>query len=192
MDPFADLPAEKSSFGCLKLQKPLSVSSRNKIGDYYADAYITPDVEKNLTFRLGTVNFPSPASSIEENGIRFSEGKHQFYEEARPIKILQLGIQQNSDDSPFILMSEESKTQYLENLHELYTRALTHAFTKGARQIALEPCRKGNQILSKEELQTLAESVRQFQEQHPETKLQVVLMRATECDPFKENQRLKH
>lgn len=192
INPHPTLPVEKSTFGCLKLQASVSASSINKIGDFHADAYIMPRDKKNLSFRMGTVNFPSSASSIEENGIRFYVGTHTYHDEMRPISVLQLGIEQNSDESLSVSMSKESKAQHLKQLHELYTRALTHAFTKGARQIALEPCRKGNQLLSTEEIQTLAESVSKFQEQHPETKLQVVLIRSKEYDQFIKHQGLKH
>lgn len=192
VNPHTTRPIEESTFGCLKLQAPVSASSINKIGDFHADAYIMPRVKKNLSFRMGTVDFPSSASPIEENGICFSVGRHTYHDESRPISVLQLEIEQNPDESLFVSMSEKSQSQHLKQLHELYTRALTHAFAKGARQIALEPYRKGNQILSKEEIQTLAESVSKFQTQHPETKLQVVLIRRAEYDQFMGNQSLKN
>ncbi len=174
-------PSEPSTFGCYQLVSGLSASARHGIGAYHADAYILSGEGKDLKFRSGSAQFNLRADLSNDNRIRFSEGTHTFHDEARTIKKLQL---QAADGDLFTLLSEEEQARHLKDLRQLYINALTLAHDKGAQQIALQPVRKGQQILVEKEIQALANAIREFQQTHPDVKIHVVLIRSQELQHF--------
>jgi hypothetical protein len=174
-------PSEPSTFGCYRLVASLSASARHGVGAYHADAYILSGEEKDLTFRSGSAQFNLRADLSNDKRIRFSEGKHTFHDEARAIRKLQL---QAADGDLFTLLPEEEQARHLKDLRQLYISALTLAHDNGAQQIALQPVRKGQQILVEKEIQALANAIREFQQTHPDVKIHVVLIRSQELQHF--------
>ncbi len=185
IEELASAPAEKSSFGCFKLGKSLSASSTHRIEAYQADAYIVstvPGKEDTLKFKLGITSFDS--GTALPTGIHLFTGTHTFGGEKRDIRKLQLRPLAGSDEDAFMSMTRERQTQYLKELHQLYTNALTQAFDDGARTFALQALRKPYQLLTPEEIDMLAKAIKAFQQAHPEAKIQVLLERQQELLRF--------
>ncbi len=175
-------PSTKSTFGCLQLSAGLSASEVHVIQDYHADAYILSSGSNDLKFSLGDTYFNPPTDFSNDNRIDFFKGTHTFYDEKRDIRKLKL---QAPSGGPFTLLSQKDRTRRLNELHQLYTEALTLAYQDGAKHIALEPVRRAWRTpIAQEEMQKLANVIQEFLQEHSDVKIHVVLIHSTELQHF--------
>lgn len=171
-----------SSFGCHELNNKLDASSTHKIGTYHADAYILPSGADDLEFGLGTSHFES--GKEVHDGIHYFAGTHSYHDETRNVKKLLITPIRNVEDGHLSVMTENEQAQYHQKLYNRYTHALNRAAMDGAKTVALKPLRNQMQLLTQQEIETLARAVKDFQRDHAEVNIQIVFTGPREVRTF--------